>query len=212
MVHIVSVMLAPLEEAPSEQDEDVQALKEHMTVQERQEKLLEKLNLNGLSEWTPHNAAIARELLLSYHDAFALEPDELGCTSAIEHEIRLSDDEPFKEHFRHIPPPLLEEVRASLRDMLELVPFDLVSLLGAMPWCWCGRRMGLFDFALISGDSTCMDQEGFLSSPQDTRGAGEHGRSCTLLHYGLQEWILAGLHGPGVTAVYHVHGQQPRFL
>ena len=44
-----------------------------MTVQERQEKLLEKLNLDGLSEWTPRNAAIARELLLSYHDAFALE-------------------------------------------------------------------------------------------------------------------------------------------
>ena len=82
---------------------------------------MEKLNLDGLSEWTPHNAAIARELLLSYHDAFVLEPDELGCTSTIEHEICLSDgdEEPFKERFRHIPPPLLEEVHASLRDMLE---------------------------------------------------------------------------------------------
>ena len=36
-------------------------------------------------------------LSLHYHDAFALEPDELGCTSAIEYKIRLSDDEPFKE-------------------------------------------------------------------------------------------------------------------
>ena len=119
VAHIVSAMLAPPEEAPSEQDEDAQALKEHMTVQERQEKLMEKLNLDGLSEWSPHNAAIVRELLLSYHDAFALESDELGCTSTIEHEICLSNDEPFKEHFRHIPPPLLEEVHASLRDMLE---------------------------------------------------------------------------------------------
>ena len=90
-----------------------------MTVQERQEKLLEKLNLNGLSEWTPRNVAIAKELLLSYHDAFALKPDELGCTSTIEHKICLSDDEPFKECFRCIPPPLLEEVHVSLRDMLE---------------------------------------------------------------------------------------------
>ena len=81
--------------------------------------MLEKLNLNGLSEWTPRNAAIAKELLLSYHNAFVLKPDKLRCTSAIEHEIHLSDDEPFKEHFRRIPPPLLEEVRASLRDMLE---------------------------------------------------------------------------------------------
>ena len=97
MAHVISAMLAPPEETPSEQDENAQALKEHMTVQERQDKLLEKLNLDGLSEWTPCNAAIARELLLSYHDAFAIEPDELGCTSAIEHEICLSDDEPFKE-------------------------------------------------------------------------------------------------------------------
>ena len=117
MVHVVSAVLAPSEEAPSEQNEEAQAPKEHMTVEERQEKLLEKLNLNGLSEWTPRNASIAREFLLSYHDAFALEPDELGCTSTIEHEIHLSDDEPFKEHFRCIPPPLLEEVCTSLRDM-----------------------------------------------------------------------------------------------
>ena len=80
---------------------------------------MEKLNLNGLSEWSPHNAAKVRELLLSYHDTFILESDELGCTGAIEHKICLNDDEPFKECFRHIPPPLLEEVSASLRDMLE---------------------------------------------------------------------------------------------
>ena len=81
---------------------------------------MHKLNLDGLSEWSPHNAAIARELLFSYHDIFALEPnEELGCTSAIKHEIHINDDEPFKEHFRCIPPPLLEEVHASLRDMLD---------------------------------------------------------------------------------------------
>ena len=130
MAHVVSATIATPEETPT-QGEDAHAPKERMTVQERQDKLLEKLNLDGLSEWTPRNAAIARALLLSYHDAFALEPDELGCTSAIEHEIRLSDEEPFKERFRHIPPPLLDEVRASLRDMLEA---------GAIrpsqsPWC-----------------------------------------------------------------------------
>ena len=90
-----------------------------MSVQEWQEKLMDKLNLNGLSEWSPHNATIVKELLFSYHDTFALEPDELGCTSAIKHEICLNDDETFKEHFRCIPLPLLEEVCASLRDILE---------------------------------------------------------------------------------------------
>ena len=80
---------------------------------------MDKLNLDGLSEWSSHNIAIVRELLLSYHCTFALKPDELGCTSTIEHEICLNDDKPFKECFRCIPPPLLEEVQASLRDMLK---------------------------------------------------------------------------------------------
>ena len=39
--------------------------------------------------------------------------------SAIEHEIHINDREPFKDQFRHIPPPLLEEVHASLCDMLD---------------------------------------------------------------------------------------------
>ena len=43
----------------------------------------------------------------------------MGCTSAIEHEIRIENSEPFKEWFWHIPLPLLEEVCASLWDMLE---------------------------------------------------------------------------------------------
>ena len=79
---------------------------------------MDKLNLDGLSEWSPSNAALARELLFSYHNIFALEPNQLGCTSDIEHEICINNDKPFKECFRHILPPLLEEVCASLRDML----------------------------------------------------------------------------------------------
>ena len=43
----------------------------------------------------------------------------------------LSDDEPFKEHFRPIPPPLLEEVHASLRDMLEAGAIQPSQ----SPWC-----------------------------------------------------------------------------
>ena len=56
---------------------------------------------------------------VDYHDVFALESNELGCTSAIKQEIRIENSKPFKERLRHIPPPLLE-VRASLRDMLEM--------------------------------------------------------------------------------------------
>ena len=102
-----------------------------MSVAVRQEKLLEKLNLDGLAHWSPENVVAVRELVLAYHDVFALESNELGCTSAIEHEIHIENGEPFKEQFRHIPPPLLEEVHASLRDMLEAG----VIHPSQSPWC-----------------------------------------------------------------------------
>ena len=90
-----------------------------MSVVVRQEKLLGKLNLDRLAHWSPGNAVVARELVLAYHDVFALESNEVGCTSAIEHEICIENSEPFKEWFMHIPPPLLEEVHTSLWEMLE---------------------------------------------------------------------------------------------
>ena len=102
-----------------------------MSVAARQEKLLEKLNLDGLAHWSPENAVAARELVLAYHDVFTLESNELGCTSAIGHEIHIENDEPFKERFWHIPLPLLEEVLASLRDMLEAG----VIHPSQSPWC-----------------------------------------------------------------------------
>ena len=102
-----------------------------MSVAARQEKLLEKLNLDGLADWSPENAAVARELVLAYHDVFALESNELDCTSAIEHEICIEKGEPFKERFQRIPPPLLEEVQAPLRDMLEAGAIHPSQ----SPWC-----------------------------------------------------------------------------
>ena len=104
---------------------------ELMLVAVRQEKLLEKLNLDGLAHWSPENAAVVRELVLAYHDVFALESNELGCTSAIEHEIRIENGKSFKEGFWRVPPPLLGEVHASLRDMLEAG----VIRPSQSPWC-----------------------------------------------------------------------------
>ena len=109
----------------------MEARLEPMSVVTRQEKLLEKLNLDGLAHWSPQNAAVARELVLAYHDVFALESNELGCTSAIKHEIRIKNSKPFKEWFWHIPPPLLEEVHMSLWDMLEAGAIHLSQ----SPWC-----------------------------------------------------------------------------
>ena len=133
VVWVVSAMLVPPVELSPEMEATLgkESRPEPLSVVSRQEKLLEKLNLDGLAHWSPENAVAVRELVLAYHDVFALESNELGCTSAIEHEIRIENDEPFKEWFWRIPPPLLEEVHASLQDMLEAGAIHLSQ----SPWC-----------------------------------------------------------------------------
>ena len=61
----------------------------------------------------------ACQLLAEYHDVFLLDPVELRCTHSTEHTIKVTDDTPFKEQFRQIPSPMVEEARNHLREMLE---------------------------------------------------------------------------------------------
>ena len=88
---------------------------------ERQALLLEKLDLSSLENWSPEVATKARDLLCEYHDIFSVEKNELGHTKAVQHKIVLKDPEsvPFRERFRCIPPPQVEEVREHLKVMLE---------------------------------------------------------------------------------------------
>ena len=116
---------------------------EPMTVTAWQKKTPGKLNLDGLSNWTPRNAAAAREFILAFHDIFALDGNELGCMSAIEHKIHINNSEPFKEWFRHIPPLLLEEVHTSLRECWMWELCTPASPHGATHWYWFRKRMEL---------------------------------------------------------------------
>ena len=50
---------------------------------------------------------------------FSKGPTDLGCTDLTEHEIHLTDDKPFKEPYRRIPPGMFEEVREHLCKMLD---------------------------------------------------------------------------------------------
>ena len=133
VARVVSASLVPPTELSPEMEAalGVESRPKPMSVAAKQEKLLQKLNLDGLAHWSPENAVAVRELVLADHDVFALESNELGCTSAIEHEICIENEEPFKEQFWRIPPPLLEEVCASLRDMLEAGAIHLSQ----SPWC-----------------------------------------------------------------------------
>ena len=90
-----------------------------LTVRQRHGKLFDELDFNSLDSWTLELADAACWLLAKYHDIFSLDPAELGCTHSTEHIIKVTDDTPFKEWFRQSPPPLVEEVRNHLKEMLE---------------------------------------------------------------------------------------------
>ena len=45
---------------------------------------------------------------------------ELGKTSIVQHDIKLEDMTPLKEHYRRIPTHHYEEVKEHLQEMLEI--------------------------------------------------------------------------------------------
>ena len=125
-----------------------------LSTQQRQELLLAALKkdggLNHLKEWPPELAKKVVSLLLEFHHVFSLEPNEIGCTDATKHVIELMKDEPFKERFRRIAPPLVDEVCQNIQEMLEggaIRPSQ-------SPWCnavvLVRKKDGSLGFALIS--------------------------------------------------------------
>ena len=119
------------------------------TVEERRKILFEKLELSGLESWTRKNKERALNLLAEYHDIFALEDDEMGCTEAAEHKIELTDQKPFKERPRNIPSGLLDEVKDYLNHMLDVGAIKPSKFGGVMPWSLSGKRMDSYGFASI---------------------------------------------------------------
>ena len=92
-----------------------------LTEAERQDLLLEKLDLSGLESWPEDQVRKARSLLKEYHDIFSLEKCDMGHTNTTKHKIVLKDLDtpPFKECFQRIPPPQLDELREHLKLMLD---------------------------------------------------------------------------------------------
>ena len=104
-----------------------------LTEAEQQVLLLDKLDLSGLEAWPTGQAEKARGLLWEYHDIFSIEKHDMGHTKATKHKIVLKDPDtpPFKEWFRRIPPPQVNEVREHLKLMLDAG----VVRPSNSPWC-----------------------------------------------------------------------------
>ena len=68
--------------------------------QERLDELFSKLDLKGISEWSEYDQNQVCELMKEYQHLFVLDDLELGSTSQIKQEIKLSDPKPFKDHYQ----------------------------------------------------------------------------------------------------------------
>ena len=97
--------------------------------------LLELLKKDGqldkLNSWPPHLALKFERMLMEHHNIFSLDKNEIGCTDTAQHVIELLDMEPFKERFRCIAPPLVEEVREHIQEMLD----EGAIRSSQSPWC-----------------------------------------------------------------------------
>ena len=113
-----------------------------LTTEQRQEKLFDKLELSRLGSLPQGLADLAQSLWAEYHNTISLEPCELGCTHSTKHVIKVTNDSPFKEWFRQISPPLVEDVHVHLWEMLIQVWFALAKVCGVTLWYWFGRRTG----------------------------------------------------------------------
>jgi len=63
---------------------------------------------------------LAQAFVDKWSHVFSQNDLDLGCTDLSKHHIRLSNEQPFKERHRRVPPHLVEEVRNHLSELLNL--------------------------------------------------------------------------------------------
>ena len=68
------------------------------------------------------------KLLDQWREAFAFNSTEIGNAKGVKHSIQLTDEKPFKDHPRGIPPAADDEVKKYLSDTLYMLACDSQSL------------------------------------------------------------------------------------
>ena len=94
--------------------------KERRLSKQRKAQLWEQLDISGANDWAEEHKQSIKETFKDFHDVFALNPMELGRTSLVQHNIKITDPKPFKERYRRIPPHQFEEVRKHLKEIEEI--------------------------------------------------------------------------------------------
>ena len=85
--------------------------------EERTEELPPGITLDG-ADLTQEQTEKLRTFPLKWKNVFSTGVTDLGNCDLVKHEINLSDETPFKEPHRRIPPALFQEVREHLKEML----------------------------------------------------------------------------------------------
>ena len=111
-------------------------------------KILEKLDLKGIESWTEQQQYSVRNLLEEYQHLFALNLKELGKTSLVQDEIKLSDKTSFKERYRRIHPHQYEEVRKHLQEMLYIGAICRSTSPWASPVVLVHKKDGCLQFCI----------------------------------------------------------------
>lgn len=98
---------------------DVKSINAHVPVNETtREDFLSRFKLADSLDATDLEAV--KDILWKNRDVFSTGPLDIGCTPLVKHEIKLTDDTPFRQRFRRIPPSMFEEVRQHVQDMLDV--------------------------------------------------------------------------------------------
>ncbi|KAK6169384.1 hypothetical protein SNE40_020450 [Patella caerulea] len=61
----------------------------------------------------------SKNYLLGWSSIFSQSDNDIGSISLVKHEINLTDNVPFKQPHRRIPPGMYEEVNDHLQDLME---------------------------------------------------------------------------------------------
>ncbi|XP_048250935.1 uncharacterized protein LOC125378965 [Haliotis rufescens] len=68
---------------------------------------------------TPDERTQLRSLLNEFDDVFSKSDMDMGHTDLVTHRIELTDETPFKERHRRIPPSMYQEVKDHIKQMLD---------------------------------------------------------------------------------------------
>ena len=82
--------------------------------------ILDQLGLGEISTWSVEQQQAARKLLCDYSKTFSKNDLDFGKCNILKHNIQLTDQQPFEERYRRIPPHLFEEVKQHLQEMVEV--------------------------------------------------------------------------------------------